>query len=124
MEKYLKAITIVFFIIGLFGVVTGTIVLLYFKTSLLAGSWLADFITEKGIIEAEAVRKLIIYVPMLLASVGLYFKQKWGRIIALLWSVLNIADFPIGTVFGIIALWVLLKKETRKIFNIDESKFI
>ena len=124
MEKYLKAITIVFFIIGFYGVSTGLIVLLYFKFSFFDGTWISEFITENNILESGAVRKLIIYLPMFVASVGLYFKQKWGRVVALLWSVLNIADFPIGTVFGIIALWVLLKKETKQIFKVDDTKFI
>ncbi len=124
MKRYLKALTLVFFLIGFFGTVTGLIVLLNFKTSIFAGSWIAEFIDGKGIQEFEAVRKLIVYIPMLIAAAGLHFKKKWGRIIAILWSVLNFADFPIGTVFGIFGLWVLLKKETKRIFNIDESKFI
>ena len=124
MERYLKALTFVFFFISLFQTIPALIVMLYFKMSLFAGSWIADLIVEHELQESEAVRKLIVYTPMLIAAIGLYFKQKWGRIIALLWSVLNFANFPIGTVFGIFGLWVLLKKETKRIFNIDESKFI
>lgn len=124
MERYLKALTLVFFIISIFGTTTGLVVLLYFKTSLFSGSWLAEFINENGIKESEAVRKLIVYVPMLIAAIGLHLKQKWGRLMGLLWSVLNFANFPIGTVFGIFGLWVLLKKETKRIFKIDETKFI
>ena len=124
MERYLKALTLVFLIIGAFGTITGAIVFIHFKTSLFAGSWIAGFIDEKGIQEAQALRKLIVYMPMLVASLGLHLKKKWGRIMGLIWSVLNFADFPVGTVFGIFGLWVLLKNETKKIFGIDESKFI
>ncbi len=124
MKKYLKAITIAFFIIGLFGVLSGSLVMLHYQTTLFAGTWLAEFVSGNGIEESEALRKLIIYLPMLIASIGLHFKQRWGRLVAILWSILNIADFPIGTVFGIIALWVLLKKDIKKYFGVDESKFI
>ncbi len=124
MEKYLKVLTLVFLFIGAFGTITGAIVFIHFKSSLFAGNWIGDFINENGIQEAQALRKMIVYVPMLIAAVGLHFKQKWGRIMGMLWSVLNFADFPIGTVFGIFGLWVLLKKETKKIFGIDETKFI
>ena len=124
MERYLKAITVVFFIIGIYEVLTGVIVMVHFNTSLLANTWIGEFISESPILKGEALRKLITYVPMLVGAIGLHFRQKWGRIIAMLWSVINLANFPIGTVFGIIALWVLLKKETKKIFNIEESKFI
>ncbi len=124
MEKYLKALTVVFLFIGAFGTITGAIVFIHFKSSLFTGTFIADFINDNGIQEAQALRKLIVYVPMLVASLGLHLKQKWGRIIAMLWSVLNFADFPVGTVFGIFGLWVLLKKETKKIFKVEETKFI
>ena len=124
MEKYLKALTLVFFIIGVFETSIGIIVLLHFKTTIFAQSGIADFINKNGITEAEAVRKLIVYLPMFFASVGLFFRKRWGRVLALAWSVLNFASFPVGTIFGIFGLWVLLKKETKQIFNIDESSFI
>ena len=124
MERYLKALTLVFFLIGFFETTSGCIVFIHFKTTLLIGTWLAEFITKNNILEADALRKLIVYLPMFIASIGLYFRQRWGRVIALAWSVLNFANFPVGTVFGIFGLWVLLKKETKQIFNIDESSVI
>lgn len=124
MEKYLKALTLVFFILGAFGTLAGATVLIHFNSSLFAGSWIGEFIDDFRFQEAQALRKMIIYLPMLIASLGLHWRKKWGRIMGMIWSILNFADFPVGTVFGIFGLWVLLKKETKKIFKVDETKFI
>jgi hypothetical protein len=36
-------------------------------------------------------------------------RKNWGRILAIIVGVLDLANFPIGTAIGIYSLWVLLQ---------------
>ena len=49
----------------------------------------------------------------LAAGIGLLRKKPWGDVLAIIASVLHIANVPIGTLVGVLSLWVLLVKEPR-----------
>ncbi len=48
-------------------------------------------------------------IPGILAGIGLLGRRQWGRILAIVVAILGLANFPIGTVIGAYALWVLLQ---------------
>jgi hypothetical protein len=47
------------------------------------------------------------------AGVGLLRNKAWGDVLAIIASVLHIANFPIGTIVGAVTMWVLLMREPR-----------
>ena len=47
------------------------------------------------------------------AGTALRRRQPWGRTVALVFGVLDLALLPFGTALGIYALWVLLNDEAR-----------
>ncbi len=58
----------------------------------------------------------VLALPGFLAGYGLLKHAVWGRILALVLALLNLLNFPIGTVLGIYALWVLLQTSANDFF--------
>jgi hypothetical protein len=56
-------------------------------------------------------------LPGLATGFGLLANKSWARILGIVLAALNLLAFPIGTLFGIYALWVLLNKDTERIFS-------
>lgn len=52
-------------------------------------------------------------VPGFLAGYGLLKNKEWGRVLGIVMAVIYLLAFPLGTAFGIYALWVLLNEETE-----------
>jgi hypothetical protein len=51
------------------------------------------------------------------AGVGLMQYQSWARAFAIIVAVLSLFHFPIGTVIGIYAFWVLLSQEGQQYYK-------
>ncbi len=48
-------------------------------------------------------------IPGLVAGAGLLARKSWARILAIVVAVLSLANFPLGTLIGAYALFVLLQ---------------
>jgi hypothetical protein len=59
---------------------------------------------------------LALALPGLAAGVGLVYNKPWARILAIVLSGINLINVPVGTVVGLYGLWVLLNKETERLF--------
>ena len=59
----------------------------------------------------------ILSLPGLLAGWGLLKFKRWARILAVVLSILNLFNIPIGTALGIYGLWVLLSKDSEPLFT-------
>ena len=57
------------------------------------------------------------------AGVGLLQHKSWGRVLAIIMSIVMLFKFPIGTAIGIYALWVLFS-HVRTTKGIDEEQFL
>jgi hypothetical protein len=55
-------------------------------------------------------------LPGLVAGVGLLQMRPWARILGIVVAILNLIHIPFGTAIGIYALWVLLNKDTERLF--------
>jgi hypothetical protein len=53
----------------------------------------------------------------LLTAYGLYNRRRWSRIIALIFSVLYIWIFPLGTGFAIYTWWFLFSADARQLYT-------
>jgi hypothetical protein len=58
----------------------------------------------------------VLALPGILAGYGLLQRKSWGRVLALIVAVLNIFNFPIGTMIAGYALWVLLQPAATTYF--------
>ncbi len=59
---------------------------------------------------------LLLSLPGLVTGWGLLKLRPWARILGIVLAVISLLNFPIGTAIGIYGLWVLLTKETEKLF--------
>jgi hypothetical protein len=64
---------------------------------------------------------VIISLPGLIAGWGLLSYKTWARILAIVLCVLHLLNFPFGTAMGIYGLWVLLNKDTERLFSPSPS---
>lgn len=60
---------------------------------------------------------LILSLPGLITGWGLLKLRPWARIVGIVLAVISLLNFPIGTAIGIYGLWVLLTKETERLFT-------
>jgi hypothetical protein len=56
-------------------------------------------------------------LPSLITGYGLLQYKPWARIVGIVLSAISLINIPLGTVVGAYGLWVLLNKETERLFN-------
>jgi hypothetical protein len=56
-------------------------------------------------------------LPGLLTGYGLLNFRPWARILGIVLSALSLINIPIGTLMGAYGLWVLLSKDTERLFD-------
>jgi hypothetical protein len=59
----------------------------------------------------------IFSLPSLITGYGLLYFKPWARIVGIVLSAVSLINIPIGTIVGAYGLWVLLNKETERLFN-------
>ena len=59
----------------------------------------------------------VLSVPGLVAGAGLLARKPWGRSVAIIVAILNLFNFPLGTLIGAYALWVLLQERASEYFG-------
>jgi hypothetical protein len=59
----------------------------------------------------------VLAIPGILAGYGLLRRKTWGRVLGIVVGVLGLINFPIGTVTGAYALWVLFQDAATDYFR-------
>jgi len=59
----------------------------------------------------------IFALPSLITGYGLLYYKPWSRIVGIVLSAVSLINIPLGTVVGAYGLWVLLNKETERLFS-------
>jgi hypothetical protein len=59
---------------------------------------------------------LLTSIPGLVAGWGLLKFRSWARILGIVVSIIALFAIPIGTIVGLYGLWVLLNKDTERLF--------
>jgi hypothetical protein len=73
--------------------------------------------TVLGLAGAVLTTVLIVFaIPSVVAGWGLLMLKPWARILGIIVAAISLIRFPIGTIFGIYALWVLFQKDTEALF--------
>lgn len=97
----------------LFGLLFGGIATL---AALFSGE--ADAAVAGGIIGlVTTVATVVMALPSLLIGWGLLKRKSWARMLAIVFSVIGLLGFPIGTIISIYALWVLFNDEVAAQFR-------
>jgi hypothetical protein len=58
----------------------------------------------------------LLALPGIAAGIGLVMRRGWGRILAIVVGILNLINFPIGTLIGLYTLWVLFQNTAADYF--------
>jgi hypothetical protein len=56
-------------------------------------------------------------LPSLITGYGLLYYRPWARIVGIILSAISLINIPVGTIVGAYGLWVLLNKDTERLFN-------
>lgn len=59
----------------------------------------------------------VLAMPPLIAGWGLLRVKRWARLFAIILGVVAVLIFPIGTAFGLYALWVLFSDSAKILFS-------
>ncbi len=63
----------------------------------------------------------ILSVPKIICGIGLLKRYEWARILTLIVAFLGLLNIPLGTALGIYSFIILLKDDTIKLFNTNNS---
>jgi len=64
-----------------------------------------------------------IAIPGFVAGIGLLRRKNWGRILAIVAGILNLVNFPIGTIIGGYTLWVLFQNAATDYFENEQQPY-
>jgi len=59
---------------------------------------------------------LAVSIPGLICAWGLLKFRRWARLLGIVLAAISLLRVPLGTAFGVYALWVLFSKETETLF--------
>ncbi|HNS52129.1 MAG TPA: hypothetical protein PKO09_13220 [Anaerolineae bacterium] len=119
MREHLKAVGYINLIAGAFYAAVGVLVAL----GLMLSPWFygakpwspADEAIVYVVVLLASAVFLAIGIPNLLAGLALLRQKGWVRTPAIVLAVLALPSFPIGTVAGVYAIWVLTQRETEQL---------
>ena len=129
MDLHVKILAAFHLILGVLGLMGSLMILLLFGgaagiVSIAAlhepDAWLAVPIV--GLVGSILVMLIFtLSVPGIVAGIGLLKRRQWARILTIVLSVLNLINIPFGTVLRIYGLWVLLSRETARLFGVTQG---
>ncbi|HEU4556299.1 MAG TPA: hypothetical protein VFS20_00570 [Longimicrobium sp.] len=76
-----------------------------------------DAVILGGIGAAFAVFIGLLGLPSLICGWGLLTFRRWSRVFGIILSVLQVANFPFGTLMGGYGLWVLLNDDAQRVLE-------
>jgi hypothetical protein len=117
MSTHVKIIGWLHIIFGLFGILTA---LALFGGGILGGAFAGSLkgMVGMGLIGTfVGVMVAVIALPGLIAGYGLLKYYDWARILMIVIAVLELIQYPNGTVLGIYTLWALLSADGAALFK-------
>jgi hypothetical protein len=64
----------------------------------------------------------ILALPGIAAGIGLLRRKSWGRVLAIVVGILNLINFPVGTIIGVYTLWVLFQNTATDYFTAEQME--
>jgi hypothetical protein len=60
---------------------------------------------------------VVLSLPGIIVGIGLLRLRPWARILGIVLSAFSLLMIPVGTLVGVYGLWVLLSKDTERLFG-------
>lgn len=123
MTTHVKVLGVLYIVLSGLGVCAALFLGLVFGTAggVVAANADADAAVALPIIglagTALVIFLLAISLPGLITGIGLLKFQPWARIVGIVLAAINLINIPLGTILGAYGLWVLLNKETERLFS-------
>ena len=106
-----------FIVAGAFGVLMALIALV----AIVGGGWIsgdAEARRVTAIVGAAVAAFLVVFsLPSILAGLGLLKRRYWGKVLALVVGLLNVANVPLGTALFAYSLWFWLQRDSEALFH-------
>jgi len=117
MEKHVRILGILYIVFGILGMLFGITLYVILTTSgVMSGDMQAMKILEiVGVFLGGFF--LIVSIPGVIGGFGLLQHKQWAKTLILIIGILNLINFPFGTVLGIYTIWVLMNNQTDKVFK-------
>jgi hypothetical protein len=117
MEKHVTLVAALNIGFGILGILIATFVLIgIFLVSISVNDY--DVRRILPIVGTVVVAFLLITsIPEIIGGIGLLKRRPWARILILIVACMDLLWIPLGTIFGIYELWVLLQNETTELFT-------
>jgi hypothetical protein len=114
LENHIKVLGLLFILAGGFGGIASLVFFLLFAgpASVSAYGPLIGFM-----VIGWMWLMLILAIPAMVLGFGLLSMRPWARSLGTVIAILELMNFPIGTVIGIYALWVLMSSDVDPLFS-------
>jgi hypothetical protein len=128
MHTHVKVVGALNVVLGAFGLLIAAAMLLIFggATWLVGATGGPDAAVAMPILgltgAALAGFLLVLSLPGVVIGIGLLRLRAWARVAGIVISLLNLFNFPLGTLLGVYGLWVLFSKETERVFGAQELR--
>lgn len=117
MERHINVVAALHIGLSILGLIIGVIV---FAVLNITGGFVEEMEAQKILAIVANVLVILITVlsiPGLIAGIGLFKRKEWARILALVISVLDLFNFPLGTAVGVYSIWALVQPEVVEQFK-------
>lgn len=128
METHVKVLAVLYIVFGAFFVLGAVALMLTFGgASAIVGTTAEpeDAAIALPIIGLTGIALsaflLALGAPGLIAGIGMWQFANWARILGIVLSALNLIHIPFGTILGVYGLWVLLNKDTERLFSTSST---
>jgi hypothetical protein len=124
MDTHVKVLAVLYILMGALGLCVA--LLIFFALGTVAGIVGMSASPEDAAIAvpllgmgatALGVFLLLLSLPGIIAGWGLLKLRPWARVLGIVIAVVSLINFPIGTAIGVYGVWVLLTKETERMFS-------
>jgi hypothetical protein len=121
MEAHVKAIAVINIVFGVVWAVVAAVFLVMFGiASAVTGatgtpSWIPGFLAGLGIFIALVPAALA--VLCFLAGAKLLARKRSGKALGIITAAVSLPSFPLGTAYGVYAIWVLVQRDTDAVLT-------
>lgn len=125
MESHLRFLGILYILIGIIGGIAALLILifmggysgigLYAERSEMVSGAMVQVLRFFGMFLTTLM--LVLAIPSILSGMGILKYRTWARPLAMVVSVLQLANIPLGTIVSLYAFWVLMSPESEPLFS-------
>jgi hypothetical protein len=130
MTQHVKILGFLHIVLGALGVIGAIIALLVFGgvSALVAADRSSDSLAAIPILGAIAgfvfILIMALSLPALIIGIGLIQHRPWARVAGIVVSAFDLLGFPFHTALGIYGLWVLLNRDTERLFGVPPARIV